>query len=76
MKRLLLFPAVCIPCMSLACAEASGTWRAPVLIVLGVLSVALLIVFGRPAKDKPAEATSAPVEPEDPKNPDEKPERS
>ena len=76
MKRLLTLSAACLPCMSLACAQTSDTRRAAVLIVLGVLSVALLIAFGRPAKSKPAEAPSEPEKTEAPEEPKNDPERS
>lgn len=52
--------------------------RMLVLIVLGVLSVALLILLGKPAAKKPAEAPEEPREPvviEEPETPDETPER-
>ena len=52
--------------------------RMLVLIVLGVLSVALLILLGKPAAKQPAEAPEEPREPvviEEPETPDETPER-
>ena len=66
MKRLLIFLAACAPCMSLACSEASDAWRTPALIVLGVLSVALLIAFGRPSAKKQKREPDPPEEAHDP----------
>ena len=77
MKRTILFLAASPICLSLACTEASDAWRAPVLIVLGVLSVALLAAFGRPSAKKREPAGPEPdptVIPEE--EPNEHPERS
>ena len=49
------------------------------LIVLGVLSVALLILFGKPAAKKPAETPEKPNDPvviEEPGEPEETPEKT
>ena len=78
MKRTILFLAASPICLSLACTETSDAWRAPVLIALGVLSVALLILFGRPSKKKPEPEPAAP-EPDrvvTVEEPNEHPERS
>lgn len=78
MKRLRLILTACVPCLSLACAGTSAAYRTPVLIVLGVLSVALLILFGKPSAKKPEKTPKTAPEPvaDTEEEPKDNPERS
>ena len=67
MKRVLMILAACLLlCLPLACAEASDARRTLALIVLGVLAVALLVLFGKPSAKKPEPAPEEPEETPDP----------